>query len=285
MKRIFALLTLVFILTGCNDEAYESDSNSSVDDPAGDFLTITPQSYWIYDVQSTSEDLPNMDFTAQDSIYVTSASGNDVMLSANDNGMANGSMNGILTNGTMGVTPTSLSFSGGLELPENFSDLGLDNGLEVNDLLIFDLESENNDIMFVQEATATEVLNIQGTQIPVELDYELTTTKVNFYETMTLNGTEYNNVFEGTLNLSLGVVGTFNLGLFTQTLAIIEPQNILETSYFYAEQIGLVRAQSVQGFNLSSQFNALVELANIPFDFSTSISVENVEELSDYSIE
>lgn len=285
MKRIFALLTLVFILTGCNDEAYESDSNSSVDDPAGDFLTITPQSYWIYDVQSTSEDLPNMDFTAQDSIYVTSASGNDVMLSANDNGMANGSMNGILTNGTMGVTPTSLSFSGGLELPENFSDLGLDNGLEVNDLLIFDLESENNDIMFVQEATATEVLNIQGTQIPVELDYELTTTKVNFYETMTLNGTEYNNVFEGTLNLSLGVVGTFNLGLFTQTLAIIEPQNILETSYFYAEQIGLVRAQSVQGFNLSSQFNALVELANIPFDFPTSISVENVEELSDYSIE
>lgn len=285
MKRIFALLTLVFILTGCNDEAYESDSNSSVDDPAGDFLTITPQSYWIYDVQSTSEDLPNMDFTAQDSIYVTSVSGNDVMLSANDNGMANGSMNGILTNGTMGVTPTSLSFSGGLELPENFSDLGLDNGLEVNDLLIFDLESENNDIMFVQEATATEVLNIQGTQIPVELDYELTTTKVNFYETMTLNGTEYNNVFEGTLNLSLGVVGTFNLGLFTQTLAIIEPQNILETSYFYAEQIGLVRAQSVQGFNLSSQFNALVELANIPFDFPTSISVENVEELSDYSIE
>ena len=285
MKRIFALLTLVFILTGCNDEAYESDSNSSVDDPAGDFLTITPQSYWIYDVQSTSEDLPNMDFTAQDSIYVTSASGNDVMLSANDNGMANGSMNGILTNGTMGVTPTSLSFSGGLELPENFSDLGLDNGLEVNDLLIFDLESENNDIMFVQEATATEVLNIQGTQIPVELDYELTTTKVNFYETMTLNGTEYNNVFEGTLNLSLGVVGTFNLGLFTQTLAIIEPQNILETSYFYAEQIGLVRAQSVQGFNLSSQFNALVELANIPFDFPSSISVENVEELSDYSIE
>jgi hypothetical protein len=207
------------------------------------------------------------------------------MLSANDNGMANGSMNGILTNGTMGVTPTSLSFSGGLELPENFSDLGLDNGLEVNDLLIFDLESENNDIMFVQEATATEVLNIQGTQIPVELDYELTTTKVNFYETMTLNGTEYNNVFEGTLNLSLGVVGTFNLGLFTQTLAIIEPQNILETSYFYAEQIGLVRAQSVQGFNLSSQFNALVELANIPFDFPTSISIENVEELSDYSIE
>ena len=285
MKRIFALLTLVFILTGCNDEAYESDSNSSVDDPAGDFLTITPQSYWIYDVQSTSEDLPNMDFTAQDSIYVTSVYGNDVMLSANDNGMANGSMNGILTNGTMGVTPTSLSFSGGLELPENFSDLGLDNGLEVNDLLIFDLESENNDIMFVQEATATEVLNIQGTQIPVELDYELTTTKVNFYETMTLNGTEYNNVFEGTLNLSLGVVGTFNLGLFTQTLAIIEPQNILETSYFYAEQIGLVRAQSVQGFNLSSQFNALVELANIPFDFPTSISVENVEELSDYSIE
>lgn len=285
MKRIFALLTLVFILTGCNDEAYESDSNSSVNDPAGDFLTITPQSYWIYDVQSTSEDLPNMDFTAQDSIYVTSASGNDVMLSANDNGMANGSMNGILTNGTMGVTPTSLSFSGGLELPENFSDLGLDNGLEVNDLLIFDLDSENNDIMFVQEATATEVLNIQGTQIPVELDYELTTTKVNFYETMTLNGTEYNNVFEGTLNLSLGVVGTFNLGLFTQTLAIIEPQNILETSYFYAEQIGLVRAQSVQGFNLSSQFNALVELANIPFDFPTSISIENVEELSDYSIE
>lgn len=292
MKRILAVIAMTITLVSCNDEAYESDSatsgNNPSDTPGGsteEFLTIGEQRFWIYDVQSNSQDLPDMDFMAQDSVYVASISGASFTLSANDDGIANGSMNGIITNGTLSTTATTISVEADLELPDTFSNLGLDNNLEISNMLLLDLEANNNDIMFVQEANFSENLDIEGTQIPIQVNYELTTKKVNFYDSVTLNGSEYNNVFEGILSLSLSVSGTFNLGLFTQNVAILEPQNILETNYFYAEQVGLVRAESTQGFNLSSQLTALLQLVNIPLNLPTSVTVENIEELVDYYVE
>lgn len=289
MKRLLVIFTSISLLFGCNDEAYESGSETSDNNPGGtttdNFLAIASGSYWIYDVQSSSENSPDMEFTAQDSIYVSQTNGNMFTLAANNGNLANGSMNGILTNGTQNTSATTLTFDGSLELPDTFSDIGLDDDLGLSGLVLYDLESDNNDIMFTDAGNATETLDLEGNQIPIEVSYEITTKKVNFHDSKTLNNTVYNNVFEGMLTISVGVNGTIDLGLFTQNVDFLEPQNILETTYYYAENIGLVRAQSTQGFALSSQLTALLQLANIPLEFPTSLMVENVEELSDYFVE
>ena len=289
MKRLLVISALISLLFGCNDEAYESNTGPSNNNPGGtitdNFLTIGSGSYWIYDVQSSSENSADMEFTAQDSIYVLQTSGNMFTLGANDGNLANGSMNGILTNGTHNISATTLTFDGNLQLPDTFSDLGIDNDLGLSGLVLYDLESNDDDIMFTDAGNASETLDLEGNEIPIEVSYEVTTRKVNFHDSKTLNNTTYNNVFEGMLTISVGVNGTIDLGLFTQNVDFLEPQNILETTYYYAENIGLVRAQSTLGFSLSSQLTSLLQLANIPIEFPTSLMVENVEELNNYFVD
>ena len=59
---------------------------------------------------NSSTDVPEMSFTATDSIYLSSVDENSFTLNANNDGVANGSMNILLTNGTISKTPTTLVF-------------------------------------------------------------------------------------------------------------------------------------------------------------------------------
>lgn len=226
-----------------------------------------------------------MNLASQDSIYVTSTNGNIFTLGANNGTMANGNMNGLLINGTLTNAVNSLTFNGSLELLEIFSNLGLSNNLELSELVLINLEANNEEVIFTQDSDLSENLLFDGTEIPIEINITLTTTRVNFHDSIMLNGENYSNVFEGKLVLSASVTGTFDFGLSNpQTIPILESQNIIETTYFFSKNIGLVRSHTLQGFSLSVQLTNLLGLINIPLDFPTSIMQENVEELRNYFI-
>ena len=76
-----------------------------------------------------------------------------------------------------------------------------------------------------------------------------------------------------------------NVAGFTQTIPILETQDVMKVTYFYANNIGLIRAETSQGISLSSQLTSLLELLSIPLEFPPNVSIEGIEELSDYSIE
>ena len=59
----------------------------------------------------------------------------------------------------------------------------------------------------------------------------------------------------------------------------------MKTTYFYVENIGLVRAETTQGISLSNQLVSVLSLLNITLDFPTNITIENIEELRDFSVE
>ena len=71
----------------------------------------------------------------------------------------------------------------------------------------------------------------------------------------------------------------------TQTIPILEAQDVMKTTYFYVENIGLVRAETTQGISLSNQLVSVLSLLNITLDFPTNITIENIEELRDFSVE
>ena len=238
--------------------------------------------YWMYDVSSFSQDISEINFTASDSIYVSYNSQNSFLISANDNGIANGNMNIILTSGELFYTPNTLTFDGNLNLPENLMDLGLIENLNFTGVIIYDLNADNGEVMYVQDDNLTNTIDVQGTEIPIELSYEIFTIKNNFHNTLYLNEVNYENVFEGKLDLSISVNGTFSVFGFSQNIEILEQQSIITINYYYAQEIGLIRAESSQGFELSSD---LMNLINIPFDLPTSLNTQVVEELKDYSVE
>jgi len=269
------------IVLSCDNEPVGSSTDNNSSGNTDNFIPTT--GYWIYDVSNNSEIDPEMNFTATDSVYVYEEFDDYFSLSANDDGLANGSMNMILTSGNLYNSTRKLTFDGIISLPENIAALGLDD-FTLNNVTLLDLDVENGEVMFLQEELISNTLDIQETEIPIDLNYEIKTSKIDFHNSININGIEYLNVFEGKFTFSLSVTGTLPIFGFTQSVPIIEPQDIIHTTYYYAESTGLVRAESSQGFELSSELSTILDLLGIPLGFPTSFGSENIEQLTEFNL-
>ena len=286
---LYRVISIILILTliSCNDEPYGSTNTENSDLDGNDtFNEFTPlNGYWKYNVVGSSEDVPEMNFIASDSVYVSEIFQDSFKISVNDDDIANGTMNMILSNGNLYSTPNSLSLDGIINIPEDLSSIELLNNITLTGLKIFDLSVENGDIMFFQEDSFSNSIELEETEIPIDLSYEIQTKKNNFHNSINLNGISYNNVFEGNLAFSISVNATFSLFGFSQTVVIFEPQDIISINYYYAESIGLVRAESYQGYEISTGLTQLSNLTGFTIDFPTNLEIEVIEELNEFIVE
>jgi hypothetical protein len=280
-SKIFFLIVTVFAFS-CSNESVDS---SVAENNASDFFPNNAYGYWKYVVDSNSEDLPDMNFAALDSVYVAESSGNSISLAANNDASANGRMNMILTSGTLYKTDNTLALDGSIDLADNLAALGFADSFTLTGLTLYDLEASNESIMFSQTGTSSNSIPIQDTEVPVDVNFEIQTKKLNFYDSKIINQINYNNVFEGELTLSLEINATISLLGFPQTVSFLDPQDILSVRYYFAESIGMVNAQASQGFTLSDEFLNLLNLANIPLEITPSFNNSSSEVLSDYVLE
>ena len=279
MRHLYLFLGL-FIFFNCSSEDNESETTDPVL-TASDFSPNSEGSYWVYNVDSTSSDLPEMDFSSIDSLYIVSTSNAAYILEANNGIGADGSMNSILTSGSLSTTDTTLIYSGALDLP---IDIVVDQALEISDLILIDLEADNGSVLSTIEGAFTETIDIQGSMIPINVNFELFSAKEDLYDSKIVNGVSYTNVYEGTLNFNLSVTGTITIFGFGQNINIIESQNILSIRYYYGANLGLLRAESEQGFELAPEVIALIDQTSGGNEFPSSATVNGVEALINYVI-
>ncbi|MBT7850213.1 MAG: hypothetical protein HN714_01675 [Formosa sp.] len=278
----FILVLLVLSISSCSNETYEEDGNQDINgsDPL-DYFPNTVSDYWIYDVESTSSDTPTMNFTGSDSLYIAASTATSFSYEANNGGVALGSMNTLLVNGSLSKTTTSLKFTGSLDLPV---DISLTQSPEITELTIIDLDASNGEVLSNLSDNLSETIDIQGTAIPIEINYSLTTEKENFYNSTSLNGTTYSNVYEATLKLNISVTGSLTLFGTSQSINIIQPQDVLTMRYFYVGGIGLVRAETTQMFQLSDEFILLIQQLDSTGSITASSTAMGVEELNRFMI-
>ena len=278
------LLLFLFALSivSCSNETYEEE-DMDVTDPETSPTTYVPNTlgdYWVYDVERTSPDIPEMNFTGSDSLYIATSSGTTFTYKVNNDMAALGTMNTLLVNGSLSKTSTTLDYTGSLDLQ---IDLPIAEMPTIENLKLMDLEASNGEILSNFSNSFSETLDIQGTAIPVEINYALTTSKENFYPTTTLNGMAYSNIFEATLKLNISVTGTVTVFGISQAIDIIAPQDVMTVRYYYGGNIGLIRAETTQGFELSSEITLLLEQLG-ETDFTMSAQTIGVEELRDFRV-
>ena len=280
------LFFFLLVIVSCSNETYEEGDNPDIDvtDPEPDPLDYFPNTlgdYWIYDVESTSSDTPLINFTGSDSLYIATSTANSFTYQANNGMDALGSMNTLLVNGSLSKTTTDLKYTGSLDFP---IDIPITQSPAINDLTIIDLDASNGEVLSDLSNSFSETIDIQGTMIPIEISYALTTEKENFYETTSLNGMEYTNVHEAILKLNISVTGEITLFGTSQTINVIQPQDVLTVRYFYAGDIGLVRAETTQGFQLSTEVILLIQQLGATGTVTTSSTSTSVEELNSFLV-
>jgi len=276
------LLLFLFALSivSCSNETYEEE-DMDVTDPETSPTTYVPNTlgdYWVYDVERTSPDIPEMNFTGTDSLYIATSTANTFTYEVNDGTAALGTMNTLLVNGSLSKTSTSLEYTGSLDLQV---DLPITEMPTIEDLKLIDLEASNGEILSDFSNSFSETLDIQGAAIPIEINFALTTSKENFYPTTTLNGMAYSNIFEASLKLTISVTGTITILGISQAIDIIQPQDVMTVRYYYAGNIGLVRAETTQGYELSDEIISLIQQSG-ETDLTTSVQTVGIEELNSY---
>jgi len=268
LLRYSALVLFILSLTACSNE--DNDDNTVVNPPAN-YYPLAIDNYWNYDVTNRNLDL-NETQNSRDSLYVSSANGNSFGLAVN--GIATGTMNTILTQMSLMPSDNRLSGTGSVTFPfEGLEDFQIG----VNNVVFYDTNTAVNATLSAVEGVLEQM--VEG--LPIIANYTLRTVQGLISESMFLNNENYTNIIESRIIIELTI--TTNIEVIPGSLIevlILDTQDVLDITNYYAEDIGLVRSEADISYVLEdfSQIGITLPIAG-------SLNASSVQILSTYSVE
>ncbi|WP_375239257.1 hypothetical protein [Aurantibacter sp.] len=284
--KTYATAFLVLILSACSsDDSIDSNDNnggetnnngSQQTEITGDFFPLTQDNEWNYNVVNTDNDTTD-ETESTDVLKVESVLGDAYTLSVNNGGVANGTMNSILTSGELTATDTQLTATGSLEFPiDGVSDLSID----FTNAKFYDTTANLNSTIHNQSGTLNETIQT----IPLTINYDLSSTQLDNLETYTVNDVTYTNVTKAKIELDLEVKATITV-VIPITLSIIDNQNVLDITAYYADGVGLIYAEADTQFEMNATTIAQLQQAGIDLSgIPTSLSVTNTQTIDTYTV-
>ena len=274
--KLTLLFAICIVIFNCSSSDLDDNNGLTQQQFTGDFFPLNMGNTWDYDVQNTDNDT-NQTVTSTDFIEVESQTNTGFSLSVNQNGIPNGIMSGILTSGALIRTETTLISNGTVELPID----GFDLQIELENALLYNTQAANGELLSTQSGVFTQDFE----EYTITINYTLTSTQLANLETLTVDNTTYNSITSANINLTLSVTTEVTFGI-TQTIPILDDTTpVLSVNSYYAEDIGLVKAEATSGYTLNA--NTVSILEGIGVDLSqlpTSLSVLNNQTLISYSV-
>lgn len=277
-KKIILLSFLAVFALSCSDEGVQNPNNTNETATDGNYFPSTENDFWNYEVSNT-DNTTSETITSNDSLYVVSETANTFMLDVNEGMPANGTMNGFLSSGSLTRTNTALILNGTLELPEEIASL-FNFDITLNDFILFDASAVTNTELSANTNTISQDFN----GLPITITYVLSTKALGNSENITLNDTLYNKVTASQLTLNISVSTIVSFGGFPITVAILDPQDILVSTNYFADTIGLVQATSQSNYQISDTAIAALEAAGQTLAIPTSGSSTNIQNLNTFFV-
>lgn len=277
-KKIILLSFLAVFALSCSGEGVQNPNNTNETATDGNYFPSTENDFWNYEVSNT-DNTTSETITSNDSLYVVSETANTFMLDVNEGMPANGTMNGFLSSGSLTRTNTALILNGTLELPEEIASL-FNFDITLNDFILFDASAGTNTELSANTNTISQDFN----GLPIAITYVLSTKALGNSENITLNDTLYNKVTASQLTLNISVSTIVSFGGFPITVAILDPQDILVSTNYFADTIGLVQATSQSNYQISDTAIAALEAAGQTLAIPTSGSSTNIQNLNTFFV-
>lgn len=270
-------LGLIIFACGSDDDANAPNEPEPL---TGDYFPNTSNNLWIYNVVNTNPDDVTFNFTEVESLTVSATSGNNYNLATN-NMPAFGTMNGFLINGTLTSTDETLIYNGELTTPDIISDL-FDTTISLENILLYSLNAANNEVLTTKSGTITQDLDLNGTVVPLTINYSFSTKKLATSNSLAVDGETFTDVIKSNLSLNIDVTASIDLFGNQVTRTVLDPQDIMTIDYYFAKDIGLIKADATQGYEISADFITLLEGFSINLDIPTTVNTSNNQEIDSY---
>lgn len=232
----------------CISSLFISCSNDDENGNEADNFTIplTDGNYWTYDVDSEGT------FT-RDSLYISG----DVVFNTKtykkfqtrDN-VATGFYSSSLRNNGVRKSDSKLLLSGDLGLASG-QNLPINFDLSLDDFVIFNSNASNNQALNNNPVTGTIQETFNG--FPLTINYSLQSYGGESFTTFTSpNGDAYNNVKATKIKLNVSVNSEQTFGGFTIPIVVLAPQDLIVSTIYTAEGIGVVYVNTDTSYTINS---------------------------------
>lgn len=268
-KLTLHLRLIVFFVTLAACSTSDDNGGNNNDNSSNNF-PLTINNYWNYNVENRNI-ITNDTQQRTDSLYVSSAHVNSYDLAVN--GIANGTMNSILTQTSLTRTANSLLATGTVIFP--FSGLE-DLEIGIQDAIFYNTNAPEDNTLSEVSGTIEQIVE----NIPIVANYTFKTIQGPSYNTLFLNSENYNNVIKSSIELQLTITTTVEIipDSFVD-ITILDTQNVLKIDNFYAENIGLVRSEA----DISYQLEDFSQVG-IVLPFTTNLEATSLQELTRYDV-
>jgi len=282
MKIYRFCLSLCFsiaLVTSCSNEPIDSGIVNNGDTAiSSDYFPTSLNSYWIYDVANTNNNLNELSIT-NDSLYINSQNANAFTLGINDGLPPNGILSGFLSSGNLTRTNETLILDGILELPAEISNV-IDFEIALNNHVLYDISAPINSELSTNGDTITQEFN----GFPITINYELLSKSLGTLESITANGLVYNDIIGSELVLNVSASTTIDFAGIPINISILEPQDVLVSTYYFANAIGMVKSTSEINYQISDAAVTAIETAGQNLPIPTSGSFTSDENLNRFLI-
>ncbi|AUC81533.1 hypothetical protein [Lacinutrix sp. Bg11-31] len=282
--KVLKKITLIFlglVIFACSTDDDGGTATLTQSEPlTGDYFPNALSNLWIYNVVNTNPEDATLDFTEVESLTISSSTGSNYTLSAN-NTPALGTMNGFLVNGTLTSTDDTLIYNGSISTPDVISEL-FNTSISLDNVLLYSLNADDNEELSTKSGTITQDLDLNGTIVPLTLNYSFSTTKLASSNSLTLDGETFSDVIKSNLRLNVDVTVTINAFGQQLNISVLDSQDIMSIDYYFAKDKGLIKANATQGYEISSSFVMLLEGQNIDIGIPTTASSTNNQEIDSY---
>ena len=233
MKKTFLLTILIStFLFSCSP----SDSNANMTS-AADYFPLKIANYWTYNVNTAGTMKHDSIFVAKDTTI------NTFVYKKIESKIAPiGFMSNSLNNNALRVDGSKILLTGKPNL--NFiANIGIN--LSLSDFVIFKSGSGANEILSSVSGTINQVYN----SYPIKIDYTLkSVAQADLATYISPNNATFNDV--KAVKTILNIKATTLLGLLPIT--ILEPQDVIVSTQYFAKNIGVVHANTVYNYNLTA---------------------------------
>lgn len=257
--RILSIALVMISLFSCSsDDTSVNDTNNS------DYFPLTTGNEWNY--SNSSQTQGEQEITNDEKLTITSENDNAYAFNSSADPLERGIITGILANGSLSKQNGQLVYNG--EYVVDLSLYNLDNlTIPLTDLVVYDINASAGENLSNISNTIDQTFNIQGQEIPLVIEYSLNTQQNEILESYSVSGTSYDNVLKSSVSLTLEV----NANIIV-SIPLLEEQEVLSSSNYYAENIGLIFSENQANYNFEdlSQFG-VPNMDSIKIDSSQSI--------------
>lgn len=240
MKKInyLLLLILVSISMSCSSDITGNSSNF--------LIPLAIGNYWTYAIDRQAGN-------SRDSLFIeseTTSNTNTYKVFKTKDNIATGFYSSTLRNNAIRASNDKLLLTGNISIAAG-QTLPIAIDFELNDFIIFSKNASNNQSLNSSPKTGTinEVVN----DYPLTINYSLQSYGGETLSTFTSpDGVVYNNVKSTKIKLNINITSVINVLGATQTIIVLAPQDVLVSTQYLADGIGVVYTNTVTSYTISS---------------------------------